>query len=550
MGTFSSGSTITNELGSIQQIINFLPDNSTGVIVPKNFRDGFYTLWENSIIKPTSVTSSTSEYIGIAQSQLIRNDVNWYPKIYFGPKLVNGGSVMNNYLLENSDVDFFFYTTKDTTGGNYNTKLSFLAGTSSFWTNGSLVAPYLQAKVETTLDGDYIDLNITNPSFVGDTQSNYYGGNLNLMSENGYVTINNFNFPKIGQMNSSNEGKVLRYRWIAGKAYGFWEDPYTQSITSISSGSTVSIVGNPVMISGYRFSDSRTVATAIGGIQAGETFSDVEIFDLLRRLIYTYVPPTLTTDILLNDVSTEMIESGDSSTYNSLILEYRINKNATYSISYFDFTNSSPNYIGTLPIPSLISDGITVGTFSLDAVGGSFLLGTQTSGIQSWTLSMNDTYPYTQSSTSTLEIVLPFYYGVSDLEATQSTTLNSILGTGSDVINKLYPFLSHTVKATASSSDNKYQYITTQGVGAGVNGKGFIYFGYPSDYPYLVEIKDQNGFVQQVGGVGGDFYTHSISITSPNGWWSDKTYTFYISAASSSVPVSTTKWEFIFATAS
>ena len=548
MGTFSSGSTIANQLSGIQEIINYLPDNSSGVIVPKNFRDGYYTLWENTVFKPTTATGLGSSYIGIDQSTLVINDVNWYPKIYFGQKQVDNNPIMSSDLLS-SDVDFFFFTTKDTSGGNYDTKVSFLAGSSSYWSNGSLVTPYIQSKVESTIDGSYINFNITNPSFVGDTQSNYYGGDINVMSENGYVVINNFHFPKTSQITSSHEGKVLRYRWISGKAYGFWEDAYTQSITSMVSAATVSIIGNPVLISGYRFSDERVVATSIGGIQAGETFSDVEVLDMLRRIIYTYVQPVLTTDIFLNGNKVTHIEAGDSSTYYSLNLHYSITRSATYSINNLDFATGSPAYIGSLPTPILIPEGQTTGTVSLNANGGPFLGTSQSYLEQSWTLSLIDGYPTTKNSTSTLMMVLPFFHGCSTTEATYSTILNSILGTGPE-LNKLTPTLYHPIIGTPTSGVNKSEYITTSGIGSGPDGKGFIYFGYPSTYPQLVQILDQNGFAQQIGSVSSDFYTQSFSITSPNGWWSDVEYLFYVSSASTSVPVSYNKWQFIFATSS
>jgi len=548
MSTFSSGSTIANKLNGIQNVINYIPDNSTGVIVPKNFRDGYYTLWENTAFKPTTATGLGTSYIGIDQSTLILNDINWYPKIYFGQKQVDSNPIMSNDLL-GSDVDFFFFTTKDTSGGNYDTKVSFLAGSSSYWSNGSLVTPYIQSKVESTVDGSYINFNITNPSFVGDTQSNYYGGDINVKSENGYVVINNFHFPKTNQITSSHEGKVLRYRWISGKAYGFWEDAYSQSITSIASAATVSIIGNPVLISGYRFSDERVVATSIGGIQAGETFSDVDVLDMLRRIIYTYVQPVLTTDILLNGNKVSKIEAGDSSTYYSLNLHYSITRNATYSINYLDFATGSPAYVGSLPTPLLIPDGQTTGTVSLNANGGPFLGTSQSYLIQSWTLSLIDGYPTAKDYTSTLMMVLPFFHGCSTTEATYSTMMNSILGTGPE-LNKLTPTLYEPIVGTPTSGVNKLEYITTNGVGSGGDGKGFIYFGYPSSYPQLVQILDQNGFEQQIGSVSSDFYTQSFPITSPNGWWSDIEYLFYVSSASTSVPVSYNKWQFIFATSS
>jgi len=551
MGTFSSGGTIANQLNGLQEIVDGLPDNNTGIITPKNFRDGFYTTWENSIFKPTNVASSATEYIGIDQLILQRNDINWYPKIYFGPKQVNSTDVLTDDLLSNSDVDFFFYTTKGPSSSNLDTKISFLAGTSSFWQNGSLVTPYLESKVISTVDGNYLNLNITNPSFVGDTSSNYYGGDVNIKSENGYVSINNFNFPKVNNITSGNDGLVLKYRWIGGKAYGFWEDVFSQSITSLFSSGTISIVGNPVVISGYKFTDTNPVSADIGGIKAGDTFNNVEVIDLLRRIIYTYVAPTLTTRILHNSSSVNFIESGDIDTYQSLLLEYQITKNSTYSITDFEIVTGSPNYSGTLiPAVSIPNNQTTIGTVSLNANNGPYFFGTESYFFQTWTLSLVDDYSIALTSSSTLEMTLPFYFGTSETSATNSTDMNLILGTSSDTLNKLTPKLYASIIGAPNTSNNVHEYITTNGIGSGIDGKGFVYFGYPESYPELVQIKDQNGFSQQIGGMGGDFITYSISINSPNFYWTNQNYLFYISSASTSVPLSQNKWEFIFATSS
>lgn len=551
MGTFSSGGTIANELLGLQGIVDGLPDNSTGIITPKNFRDGFYTTWENTIFKPTTIGGSSQEYIGIDQLTLSRNDVNWYPKMYFGPKQVNSNDVLNDNLLSNSDVDFFFFTTKGPSASNLDTKISILAGTVSFWENGSLTTPYIESKVVSTVDGNYINFNITNPSFVGDTSSNYYGGDVNIKSDNGYVSINNFNFPKVTNITSGNDGLVLKYRWIAGKAYGFWEDVFSQSISSLYSSGTVSITGESVVISGYKFNDSNAVSADIGGIKAGETFSNVEVIDLLRKIIYTYVAPTLTTTMLLGSSNLNIIESGDINTYQSLQIQYEITRNSTYSISFFDFEVGSPNYIGTLiPANTIPDKQTTTGSLSPNPPSGPYFTGTESYLFQTWTMSLIDTYPIAVTSSTTLQIVLPFYYGTSETSATYSTTVNLILGTGPDELNKLYPELYSPIIGTPSVGNNISKYITTNGIGSGMDGKGFIYFGYPESYPQLVQIKDQNGFEQQIGGIGGDFNTYSITINSPNFYWSNQNYLFYISSASTSVPVSANKWEFIFATSS
>ena len=53
---------------------------------------------------------------------------------------------------------------------------------------------------------------------------------------------------------------------------------------------------------------------------------------------------------------------------------------------------------------------------------------------------------------------------------------------------------------------------------------GYVYFGYPSVFPDLSLIVDQNGF-----DVTGSFKKFEISgVNSPNGYWVNKNYKFYI----------------------
>jgi hypothetical protein len=550
MATFSTPPTDANELSGIINVLGVLPDNTSKQINPKDVRDAFYTLWENTIFKPTSISASTTEYIGFDQSQLKRSEVNWYPKVYFGKKEVSGSSVLSQDLIENSDADFYFYNTKNNSGGNYDTKIGILAGTLSLYQNGALSSPYLESKVVTTIDGNYLDFNIVNNSYVvvGPTQ---YGGNLNVKSEKSYVTINDFYFPKASEITSDKDGYVLKYKWIGGRAYGVWESAFSQSVTSLISNGGITISGSTVQITGYNFTDSNIVATAIGGINAGETFSNVDVLDMFRRIIYTYVKPRVTTYIGLGSSlsPTTLVESGDDTTYGNLRLNYSVTINSTHSLSSFVFDTGSDAISGSLPAANSFARTTTTGFVNPNADNN--LLSQEYYRIQSWTLSSTDTYPSTVKSNLNLKIVTPYYWGTSTTFATQSSgasNINDILGeNSSSPINFLRPTLIEPILGSASSTNNQSVNLTTVGIGDGQDGNGVVYFGYPINNPALVEIKDQNGFPQ---GLGTDFKTYSISITSPNGWWGDVNYLFYISSASTSIPVSSTNWQFNFATQS
>jgi len=561
MITFSTPPTEANQLSGIVNVLNILPDNTAKQISPKDVRDAVYTLWENTILKPTSVSGSTVKYIGVDQYQLTnsQDDSNIYPKMYFGKKQTGGQFIMSDQLI-GTDTDFFFYNMKDnTTVGNYDTTIAILAGTSSFIYGGHISAPIIKSTVVSDPIGNYINLDITNRSIISDGISEY-GGDINISSDKGFVSINSVIFPKVSDITSANDGYVLKYRWIGGKAYGVWESAFSQSITSINNPSgPVTITGNPIILNGYRFSDSTVVATAIGGIQAGETFSNVDVLDMLRRIIYTYVPPRVSTYFSLYNSSTPLtlIESGDTSTtfgVNAKVrFYYSLTINSTYSLASAVTIDTPPlSYIADGSLPA---SGTTIGTYTgnVKPLQPNSLNFNQIYNTISYTFSATDTYPTTDQSNSKITVVLPYYYGTSAVLATTSNTnvndpynINNILGTNSSApTGKLKPMLVNPIIGSPSSVDNQSVYITTQGLNA--NSQGYIYFGYPEGFPLLEEIKDNQGDIGNT--VTSAFTTYSISITSPNNFWNGRTYIFYISNQTT-VPVSQYPYKFIFATQS
>jgi hypothetical protein len=558
MITFSTPPTEANQLSGIVNVLNILPDNTAKQISPKDVRDAVYTLWENTILKPTSASNS-SKYIGIDQYQLTnsQDDSNIYPKMYFGKKQTGGQFIMSDQLL-GTDTDFFFYNMKDNTtvGGNYHTTIAILAGTGSFLYNGAISAPIIKSTVVSDPGGSYINLDITNKSiiYVNGTES---GGDINISSDRGFVSINSFIFPKVSDITSANNDYVLKYKWIAGNAYGVWESAFSQSITEINyPQGPVTITGNPIVLNGYRFTDSTVVATAIGGIQAGETFTDVDVLDMLRKIIYTYVPPRVSTFFSYNNTPLTLIESGDivkTFGVNATVrFNYSLTINSTYSLASAVTIDSTPSggTIGPLP-PS----GTSIGTYTGNVKPNQDIVLNigEYYRIISYTFSATDTYPTTSTSNSKLTIVLPYFYGTSADFATTSNdnesdpyNINNILGTSpSAPSGKLNAILVKPIIGSPTSSDNQSVYITTQGLN--INNQGYIYFGYPAGFPLLKEIKDNNGEIGNT--VTSAFTTYSISITSPNSYWNDTPYIFYISNQTS-VPISQYPYKFIFATQS
>jgi len=550
MLTFSTPPTEANQLSGIVNVLNILPDNTAKQISPKDVRDAVYTVWENTILKPTSASGS-SNYIGIDQYQLKDgSDVATYPKMYFGKKQTGGQFIMNNSLLNSTDTDFFFYNMKDnSTVGNYDTTIAILAGTGSFYNNGEVAAPTIKSTVVSGALGNYINLNITNNSFVVDGTTTS-GGDINIKSNAGYVSINDFIFPKadgyVGVDGQAKDGYVLKYKWVGGNAYGVWESAFSQSITTINSTGQVSITGNPIVLNGYNFTDDNIVATAIGGILAGETFSNVDVLDMLRRIIYTYVPPRITTNISLTSTPNtplSLIEMSESllntRLYYSLTINstYSVTTNVSISSSEGGTTPDNPSTLPATPIVRGTYDGSVTLTVDTSLVSTPYK-------ILSYTFSVTDSYPTTKTSNSKLTVVLPYFYGTSDTLYTNGNDIsNYILGTNSSApLGKLNLKLVEPIIGSPTLLNNQSVYITTQGL---PSNQGYIYFGYPSQYPLLKEIIDQNGFT-----VSTAFTTYSVSLNSANGRWGGKPYIFYIKPNITTVPVSSVPYQFIFATQS
>ena len=549
MLTFSTPPTEANQLSGIVNVLNILPDNTAKQISPKDVRDAVYTVWENTILKPTSASGS-SKYIGIDQYQLKDDsDVDTYPKMYFGKKQVGGRFIMDDSLLS-TNTDFFFYNMKDnTTVGDYHTTIAILAGTGSFTNYNGVAAPTLKSTVVSDALGNYIDFSITNNSFVTDgaTES---GGNINITSNKGYVSINNFIFPKVSDITAANDEYVLKYRWVNGVgAYGVWESAFSQSITDIYyPQGQVTITGNPIILDGYNFTDDTIVATAIGGILAGETFSNVDVLDMLRRIIYTYVPPRITTRISrTSDANTplNLIEVSEPVNFTSNIrLYYSLTINSTYSVtstlpsiapSISADGGTSPDSPPSLP-PTPIVSGTYDGTVRLSSDTGNFNTAYK---ILSYTFSVTDSYPTTKNSNSKLTVVLPYFYGTSGTLCTDGSALNGILGTNSTPpLGRLSLKLVEPIIGSPTLSNNQLLDITTNGFPL---NQGYIYFGYPAQFPLLKEIIDQNGFT-----VSSVFTTYSVSIESANGRWGSRPYIFYIKPEITSVPIGS-KYQFIFA---
>jgi hypothetical protein len=526
-----------DKLEDLNSVLQALPDNTSKLISPKDVRDATFTLWENTIYKVTN--AGGPEYIGIDQD-FITN------KVYFGKKKVGGSFVMNNSLLA-TDTDYFFYNTKPSTSTDYDLKIAFLAGTGSNIVSGNLAAPYVKTTVTVNKD---LDFEVVNPSYYVSGSSSQ-GGNIVLQSDYGHLILNGVRWPLASSNTASQIDHVLKYKWVGGIPYAVWEAAATSSITSLISSGPVVIQGNPVTVNGnpLEFIDTEPTPQDFGGIPAGTTFPapGEALVEVIRRMLYPYIRPRLSS--ILNQ---SLIEFGDSLTLGNLDMTWTLIKNSTYSISTFatpasGYNLPSPSYF----LPSLPSsvNGLTSGSLrliTLPNLGNYYHSFPNVSWIQeTFTLSVNDTFPSFATTSNTVQYVIPWFYGTSDIGATQNTfgnTINSILNastitnslTGALTTGKLNALLRRPATASVTSN-NQIVRLSTQNL---PQDQGYVYFGYPSEFPDLVDIVDQGSF--SVIGSFNKFTVSNVSSATIPARWTSKEYKFYIYVGpSSSTPQKT-----------
>lgn len=505
MATYSYGTPPTDatNLNDITAVLNQLPDNTSKQITPKDVRDAIFTTWENIIFKPTGLTSGQG-YIGLDSG------INGLTqsKVYFGKRRASGKDIMNPTLL-GSNTDFFFFNNKgDTT--TQNTKISILSGTDSSLYQ---LAPYLESKIVNGLSFSYIDLNIINNS----TDSNgLYGGNINIGTDGvrgytggGNVSINGMVFPSYIEPSSPEanaiDGYVLKYN---SSGYLTWESS-AGAIDNITSSGTVSITGSPVLINNQQtnfLTDATPVVQAIGSIPVGYTFSNENIVEVVRKIIYPYLSPQVSMVLNATPSGTNPSSYTTSGT-NNLIVE--MGNVATFTYTY-TMTKRSNNITSVTSVNLWDLPGVPItSTVTSTRVNNPGAADASTFGTKTFTLIVNDGTS-SASSSATLRKILPFFYGAS------TTVVN--FGAFQSIVSSLTKNVKDKSDTTAPLSGNNV----------------CIYFAYPSLHGTLSAILDNNGF-----DVTSSFATSVISINSPDGYWSLQNYRVYIYTGGGVSPTTT-----------
>ena len=459
---------------NIFSVLNDIQDNTQKLISPRDVRDAFLSTWANSPFKITTPNSLANfEYIGIDSNNPGNRDIK--EKILLGKRSYGNLDVMNTFLL-GSDTDIFLFNTKPDSVTQSSTKIGILAGT-----NSSLYhyAPYIESNVdnsETT-----IDLNIINPGL---------SGAINILSTTGRVAINQVLFPTVAEtFGSASDGRILRYRGTYPSGYLKWEDPTITLNTIGTPGYVTNIYGSTVSVNGYpiEFIDDDYVPNTIGGVEIGSSFSASSFFngttyqnwpvtEVLKELLYPYVPPVLELSVVNTVTGTTYAEVGTTASVviNSKITTYQ--RNTTEKIhNYQIIPNTSYTGLSFSGTPSsFVTHVINTSTYST-------VVDTKT-----WTLNVSDSslITFSYSKTATIQYVYPIYYGFTS-SVIDGTNFNNIVSTFNKVILP-YP-------GVGGSFSFPY------------NGSGYLYFIHRADtvwestglsqYSGLQQIQDPNGFI-------------------------------------------------------
>ena len=456
-----------NSLADLNSVLNELPDNTSQLISPEDVRDAILTTWSNIIFKPTTVSASTVEYIGIDSSPA---GIALKEPIFIGKRNLLGSDIMNDSLL-NSGSDVFIFNTKLDTDDQSSTMISILAGPTSSLYN---LAPYIESLYSIGSTQGYIDLNLVNQT-----------GNINLISDDQYVTINGLYFPTFTQSAIAAPGDILMY---SAGGYLQWYPMGTVNINQIIQSGTVSIVGNPVLINGVplELTNSNPVPVTIGGITAGTTFSATPLYTVINDLLYL--------NVITGISSSVYVEQGSITT-----LAYD-----------FDITP------GTNPILSILTNP-----------GG-------------------DNYPSPINLSGTSNISAPgssTIYTITATDGTQSATATASL---TYIYPMFYSLTSSTIDFTSVGVISSLNKLTFPEESVSVNLVGddvYIYFLYPSVYGSLTGIVDSitgwnfiSSFTQIYSG---------ISLTSPTYGWS-ASYNIYSYTSGYGLTTVNSTWTFIF----
>lgn len=475
MMTFSVNDGLSTEAVSypvqdyLNDILTTLEDNQSKKIDPHEIRDAIFSLWTSVPFKQTVASGSSISYVGLDAINPIDRDIK--SKILLGKRAFSGTysySSSHDIMIPmyTSDVDTFLFNTKKDSLSQNVTRVVIIAGTAVGIFNNS---PYIQSQILST-STQSLSFDFVNRS-----------GSIDVKSDWGTVSLNSIAFPSLVENSASaSNNKVLKWNDIDSKLY--WDDISLPLVSDLgTSSSMLNIYGSPVNINGYSadFTDSRRCPITIGDIVPGSTFDGIGISEMLRRIIYTYLPPACSISIL-PPYSYGYVEVG---TYPTPTIEYVINKKTLDTL-----TTGLSNMIPGAYAPITNAEYVTVMTQSQGIV-----ISPITATSTEFKITVSDGVE-TASASTTLTGIYPYFYGFSDLSVMTNIGLGSL------------------TKKVEYKSDKTYD----------ITGAGNLYFIYPADYGTLSNIYDELGNT-----CSASFSYTTQLFSSPSGLWASEEFYVY-----------------------
>jgi hypothetical protein len=449
-------------------LLNQLPDNLDKLINPRDLRDVMLSLWSSVPFKITSASGSTNRYIGLDTGNP-SGDRDVKNKILIGKRAFSGTfsytpshDILDNSLYS-SDVDLFLYNTKRDSVQQITTRMIIISGTNVGTFRNS---PYIQSQVVSSPQS--LSLDFVNP--IGD---------ININSSFGNILINSITFSTIGELSGTpSNDKVL----LLGNNGLTWGDLTFPTVSDLGTSSeSLNILGSPVNVNLYpiEFTDNRRASYEIGDIKYGDKFDAVPLSEMLRRMIYNYLPPTCSISID-PPFSSGYVEVG---TFPTPILTYTINKKSLPTL-ITGLSNMIPgNY------PPITSPEYT----NVTAQSQGIVISPITSASTVFTITVSDGVQINSASTS-ITGIYPYFYGFSDLSTMTTIGLASL------------------TKLVENKSDKTVD----------ITGQGNLYFIYPKDYGTLSNIYDNLGNTASAS-----FSVSSQLFSSPTGLWASEEFWVY-----------------------
>ena len=349
----------------------------------------------------------------------------------------------------------------------------------------------------------------------------------------GRISVNNVVFPTKLQTASASNGQILKYN----NGVLVWGDNTINIATIGSTSSITNIWGSPVLINGFNMElvDSNPIIATFGHIGINQTFSNAPIVEVVRQMLYPYLEPV---PYLLINVDNTGWTTSAVAEYGSLIpssidLDWSITKRSDDIIfsslsNATGFTDPSPITtpgMATVSSPPYATGNLPGGfseTYTLTVVDS----GSYSKSIDSMALFTGSGTSSTATSSVTLDLVYPFFYGITTSNV--STSITAATAINSTVI----PYINKLVETKSDKS-------------LSISGTGYIYIMYPSVYGTFSQILDQNGFdiTSSFTRVYSPLTPTDPLLTSPSAYWSNVSYTVYKHGPTTVVP-SINNWQF------